>query len=947
VTASLAEVEAELEAHFVRVTEDKKSKGDGHSVFALEHGLTPATVGQLGSMLGKSLASLRYMSPKHRLTWVVHAAERGYTFQGLEYWDSFAQVTPNWYTHGSKDTLRSYFSHFAKTYRGVRPSGRWAKHYAYICWPITNALLPKDLQIQLAQAVYNLRHKLDRVVHLTDADLGRMVGQHAYDPTSRFSFFLQQEDLVGWIVRALLRGGDAASTTIERRTLQRLIDDVRTHSHTKAWLSEVQRIYAKYTTHVRAHSAPTLAGASPQARPVQGPAGPDLMGTLVPRLSLRRAAGDTWNVLLHVPSFHSLVATNPQFAEHLDRTRVRIPCHSSAMSPGMALLSGQGLTRTVKAWPIERKCLLEFDKTLSAFDGVVVPECQLRPSTKWLFKIKDDGTGSHVVGTAIRPGQTYVAIARDISRIQMLGSPAALTCTGVSAVWFKVPDPVSPAVAARLQQAGLSATYTVTVEPVGATPRRWDGQSLGEWLTTETPCFAVRRDHDFDEYHVSVNGMLSQAVACGSGVTNMVAIKGLPTGRHAVELRTYFKAGRCGPNPDGFQRSTSLFINVREPSTWTPGRLSVAAMVVECMPAGASLHELVQGRVWLTVEGDRARTVTVTLSLLDASGLEVKSMLVCSQRLPLTRDNWKAAASRLFDIGTDDLDLLAVAGANLIVDGQDLGERRLTLRHSPEPVRWLFKKSKSSATLRLINDSENLSVTVRRFAFASPMNGLERSADYGTTGIDVGRTDGLFIADAGELGDAVIVSPRNSGHGLDWLRVKFESGALTDDFGQLIVSYDKWSGARVCGALSRFRQRRVLTALHRHVLELVVGNHWCSLEASVEQQADDHTWLALEDAVLPRCHYGIALGRKWVVGGIASESELEAAFLEVTQASRVGATVDVWRCAWRLSEGLNELTAQDKQRIASEVDIVLPGLVRGARLLRLCQSTQRPRQVSP
>jgi hypothetical protein len=947
VTASLAEVEAELEGHFARVAEDKKSKGEGHSVFALEHGLPQATMGQLGSMLGKSLASLGYMSPKHRLTWVVHAAERGYTFQGLEYWDSFAQVTPNWYTHGSKDTLRSYFAYFAKTYRGVRPSGRWAKHYAYICWPITNALLPKDLQIQLAQAVYNLRHKLDRVVHVTDADLGRMVGQHAYDPTSRFTFFLQQEELVGWIVRALLRGGDAASTTIERGTLQRLIDDVRTHSHTKAWLSEVQRIYAKYTTYVRAYSSPTLTSPSPQARPVQRPAGSEVMGTLAPRLSLRRAAGDTWNVLLHVPSFHSLVATNPQFAEHLEFTRVRIPCHSSAMSPGMALLSGQGLTRTVKTWPIERKCLLEFDKNLPAFDDIVVPECQLKPNTMWLFKIKDDGTGGYVLGTATRPGQTYIAIARDMSRIQMLGSPAALTCSGVSAVWFNVPDPVSPVVAARLQQAGLSATYTVTVEPVGATPRRWDGQSLGEWLTTETPCFAIRRDHDFDEYRVSVNGMSSKVVPCGIGVTNLVAIKALPTGRHEVELRTYFKAGRCGSNPDGFQRSSSLSINVREPSTWTPGRLSVAAMIVECTPAGASLHELVQGRVWLTVEGDRARTVTVTLSLLDASGREVKSMLVCSQLLPLTRDNWKAAASRLFDIGADDLDLLSVAGANLIVDGQDLGERRLALRHSPQPVRWLFKKSRSSATLRLINDSEDLSVTVRHFPFSSPMNGLDRAADDGSAVIDIGYTDGLFIADAGELSDTVVVSPRDSGHGLDWLCVKFEPGSLTDDFGQLIASYDKWSGARACGALSRFRQRQVLTALGRHLLELIVGNQWCSLEASVELQAADHTWQALEDAVQPRDHYGIALGRKWVVGGIASESELEAAFLEVTQASRVSAPVDVWRCAWRLSGGLNELSAQDKQWVASKVDSALPSLVRGARLLRLCQSAQRPRQASP
>jgi hypothetical protein len=157
VTVALAEIERRLESHFTALSAAKQQVGQ--PVFALEHCLSPEEVAAMRTLLSASL--LRFgMHPQFKHCWIVHAAEHGYTFDGLEYWQSFAELTKNWNYYGDRDTLRAWYTQFAETYQGVRPVGRWGQHYTYIAWPITHALLPSDLQVQLAQTLYNIRYRL-------------------------------------------------------------------------------------------------------------------------------------------------------------------------------------------------------------------------------------------------------------------------------------------------------------------------------------------------------------------------------------------------------------------------------------------------------------------------------------------------------------------------------------------------------------------------------------------------------------------------------------------------------------------------------------------------------------------------------------------------------------------------------------------------------------------
>jgi hypothetical protein len=128
-----------MERHFEALAERRASSG--LPLFALEHGLSDDEIEDVSRQLRARLVSGARLAP-HWLLWTIYAAERGYTYEGGEYWQSFEQVTPGW---DSCDRYRvsAWFSRFRKDYNGFKPSGPWASHFSIIAWPITHAVLPR------------------------------------------------------------------------------------------------------------------------------------------------------------------------------------------------------------------------------------------------------------------------------------------------------------------------------------------------------------------------------------------------------------------------------------------------------------------------------------------------------------------------------------------------------------------------------------------------------------------------------------------------------------------------------------------------------------------------------------------------------------------------------------------------------------------------------------
>jgi hypothetical protein len=940
----LVDIEASLEAHFQRLSLAKRLGDNPSPLFAIEHGLDEDTIASLGNRLGSSLGDLGYMSDKHLLTWVVHATERGYRFGGLEYWDTFAQQTPNWRRHNARETLRSFFQRFSQKYDGINPTGGWAENYRYICWPIAHALLPRDLQLQLAHAIYRARYYLYAALRQSEEALGRLVAQHSYYPTHRFSLFLRGHRMVGWIVRALLVG-DGEASGIEPRALQRIVEDLRRDGHTRAWLNDSRGVYQQHSVRPYGGSLgmPSTEWFPDQPLPHRAPreaaSGSQREPGLEPRLTLIRTAESEWTAAINIPSFAALTSQSDQLADHLESARVGVPAHGPSMGPAAALLSPSGLNRTLKTWPTERTCVLRFEQTLPVFDDLVKSSCQLQPASLWLFRVRSDGTATHVIGTCVRPGDRYVIVVREAAKLPALWQPQRIKCEGVSAAIVTIPDPVGEAFTLRLKQAGLSSALSVTVAPVGALPIGWSPQSLGEWLSTQSPCFLLRRDHDFTHYSVSLDGQSATTLACGPAGDQIVSLKGLSVGHHVLVIGTHTTVGQAYGRTK-LLRTVKLPIVIRQPRNWVVGRQPLQAMLVTCAPAAPTFAEFLAGRVALRLDGDPTQLVRVKLDLLDAEGKLISAIPICEQRLPVDAQAWREALGGALHHGGDDLDLLSFESAHIVVDGGHLGMRRIVLQQVVRPLRWMYLRDPQKAELQLVDDMESSKVRVRMAPFNSPAQWRPLQVQSSMSGFKVGGDDGLYVAVNNSEEASVIVSPAVRGKGIDWLRVRINPADLPNNLRDTLETYRVWSSARVCGLVSRHRQRQVLRILQDHGIGLITGRRWRELETSLGESPTEADWERLEESAHYGTHYGILLSKAWATSDHTGEG-LEDRFVKITMQLRLANDPGAARCAWRLAGGFQDIRASDAEDAWGRYHGMLGSSMRGARLLKLYAERNR------
>jgi hypothetical protein len=230
-----------LERHFTELA--ARRADSGFPLFALEHDLTHDEIEDIDRQLCSRIRAGLPLQP-HWLVWVVFATERGYDYDGGEYWQSLEQRTVHW-DLSQRRQLRAWFKRFQQTYHGVTPSGPWAEWFSIIAWPITHAILPKYLQWQFAKALYDLRYRLARLDALTPAEVGRLLAENTWDASSRFRELLEQQELVGRIVLALLSDRRVeGESPIYQETLDRLVSDLEKVQSAGEWLKETRRYVA-------------------------------------------------------------------------------------------------------------------------------------------------------------------------------------------------------------------------------------------------------------------------------------------------------------------------------------------------------------------------------------------------------------------------------------------------------------------------------------------------------------------------------------------------------------------------------------------------------------------------------------------------------------------------------------------------------------------------------
>ena len=647
------------------------------------------------------------------------------------------------------------------------PTGHWADHFTIIAWPITHAIVPKCLQWQFAQAMYDLRYRLASERDFDAQTIGRLLAANASHGSTRFQAFLQQEELTGQVVLALLGSQPTGEEELlHPPTLRRIIHDLERVRRTREWLKEARRVVADRFRGIGRGSGPRPPRLRPDA-PVQ-PLADTAHLTLRPTLMLRHDGADTWTPFLETKSFRGLAALRADLHSFLRRTRCRLN-GAGDMKPAGWLLSGNR-KGVLRSWPDAARPLIEFEREHPVMTHLLHSDCRLRPGPLWLFRIAADGTAREITGRVVRPGGRYIVTTNAPPSQALLdcANPCRLDCEGAQSFRLKVPAKVSADTTAQLAALGLQVARTIDVWPAGLPGRNWDGEGRSEWLTTESPCFGIAYDHPVDGFDFRLSNHTSAFIPSDSDHGPLfVRLPPLAPGPHVLSV----KARRSPdledvaqtPPAEGFAQ-----LDVREPEPWTPGVTSHPGLVVTADPHEADLDTFWTNQLRLSVNGPVGYRASFAVDLLAADGRTLLSQRVGHPiDLPVTPHQWRDQFEAFIENDSHTWKYLEAAICELSIRADSLGTCTLRFEHEPLPVRWVLRSSRGNIVIRLVDESEqdDRASELRFYGLESPTKSEPIDSDSARSGITVSPPGGLFLAKNGSHTDAVVVSTPSTGQG--------------------------------------------------------------------------------------------------------------------------------------------------------------------------------------
>lgn len=835
-TVPLDQWQERMEQHFRALADSRASSN--LPLFALEHGLGNAEIEEVSTQLRARLASGTRLEP-HWLLWTIYAAERGYTYEGDEYWQSFEQSTPGWES-GDRYRVSKWFSRFQNSYNGFRPSGPWASHFSIIAWPITHAVLPRYLQRQFAQTLYVLRFHLARLNHTEPSAIGRMIACNVYDASTRFEQLLQQEELVGRIALGLLQQGETAEgkESLLPATLNRIIRDLESIRNARGWLNETSRVVSDRFKGLGKGSGPRQNSEMFASGSVRETA---TQPNIRPDLRLHYKGQDNWDLQIDIPNFRDLAALNPEVRQFLKQTRCVLNGTPAKKPPGW-LLSGRRQA-VLKYWPDPQKPLVGFEKQNGTVTHLLESECRIGNGPFWLFRIGRDGIGREISGGIVRPGYKYIITSTGAIEQQLDGmKPCSINCPGINAFQIVVPATPSAEYASWLKTKGFELARTIRVWPAGFPGRQWDGEGRSEWLTTERPCFGIVPDHNVETYEITLDGNETLAVnAKRAGSPTFIQLSKLPPGRHVLTVRAHSMgtSDLSQPPHEGF-----LELRVREPAPWIPGTAAHTGLIVSGEPYGAALDTFWENEFNLSVFGPPSRQVTPHVILQDAGDETIFAREVCGPlQLPVTPTVWKKRFKEFLQRENCEWRYLEASSGTLVLDGDDLGSYVVRFEHEVQPLRWVLRRNGGGITIRLVDETSDAEAERQCYFFdmERPRSSRRLEAEAALKGIRVDAPGGLFIAKVGKNHDSIVVSPGLTGKGLKGLGVQPDHGHISES-PQSILNLLKvllyWRKARVAGNLASARRRQVTDALMHGIFGIMAGWNWARAEAKLSSLGD-------------------------------------------------------------------------------------------------------------
>ncbi len=766
----------------------------------------------------------RPASNRHWLPFVVFATESGYRYTGEDYWPTLNSNAPGWERHTSREYVSRRFKAFAEAYGGAVPKGRWAGHFRIICWPITHAILPTDLQLQLARLLYEYRGALTAQLLESPDELGSALASRTSYASKRLQQFAENHELLGQVACALLAGAEQPVTLLPS-TLERLVDDLSGEREARRWLSDAKR--AADRVRVR--------GASVRARPrtlsTRSDTDEKPRATAPISFALHPTA-EGWQLRLRVPDYGPLKRRYPPLADALADRRCVVTGFRGPPRP-RSWLDFPGQPLALDSWPGSDCAMFQLERTEERTNQLLRDESRSPVQSRWLFRVSD-GVGRLVRSGAVRPGGDYLLMGPDVERPTGCdwANSVLSACVGAGVVRMNVPDEIGGPELEALGALGVGTTSTVSIDPVGVPPAAWDGESCGEWLVGDDPLLAITTERVLAACTIAVPGLepmiLSHDDLCER--FTFVELTELPVGTHLVRFSFLFEDESVNV-PDAF-----LEVRIREPGLGSSAGTYREPLQLLPIPITASLEDVWEGSGSLEIHGPPGGRARLSVQLLGPGG-ELTSEDLGAVPLPVAADGWARVLSQLrrrpaFQRGYDD-----ASAARFEVGDTELGSVVLQLDRASKPLRWGHRVVDRKPSLRLHQQVDSGSQpVVRRYAFATPDVGevVQPDAD----GLYQHPEGGLFVATLdGYTASAILVRPIHDLHDLRQLGIRKRLQKLprcVASVESLIELSRRWASAALPGdPFAESARRDILAHAATAIAGLIGGRMWEALEDRV------------------------------------------------------------------------------------------------------------------
>ncbi len=838
---TLNEWQVNLEQHFA--TLQRQPDRNRRALFALEHGMNESDRDALSQAIKYHIAQTG-PSDRHWLAWVVYATEIGYDFSGDEYWQTFSDRTPGWSMHGDRDWIREAFRKFHRGFGGAKPYGRWAEHFSIISWPITHAIIPKDLQRQLAEVLYDIRGYFDAELLSSPQMLGERIEAYSWRTSSRFQNLAEQHLLVGQIASSLLLNeNEESSSLILPTTRRRIATDLDLERRSREWLSDArQHATAVRLTGLRKGSAPVgeldEKSESCQTDEDENSTKRELREIgIEPRIILRPLPNGSWDVRLRISNLSPLLSKFPNFKEILvgQRCSVAGARDPRPLARGRVLFSEQEVS--LVRWPKTGQVLLKFDDSVPELDCLLHTECLLRPGPTWVFRCASDGSAVEHLTKILRPGNDYVVLSADpLCGTGIGATPVTLVCVGIHAIRTSLPETISKSYSQKIRELGLTTARAVRVWPAGLVPPVWDGEGACEWLNTDRPCIGIAIDFPLAGLVLSLSGpQPAEMVIPQSEIRNpmFICLGELGQGKYTLSL---FDASQ--------ERATigTLNLQVRPPRAvhHLTGFTSPLQLVVT--PANPTMEQLWEGSAVVEILGPDCHDAEVELLMYRDRNC---SALIAERKfgpikLPVSANTFfntfkTAVQTQHMQNAYDE-----ASACVLNIRTRELGQQKVRCEREFVPLRWALRHQNQSYFLRIVQLDEERPITVSYLSFDHPDREEILNGPQFLAGFQVPENGGLYLGKSGDHQCSVVIPPRiHSLNDLGLGSTCVGTQSAENRLDHIFAVFELWSRSRLPGDLfAKIRKEQVLSMLRNTIVALLCGDKWAAIERTLNQDRD-------------------------------------------------------------------------------------------------------------